>query len=47
MRPTTHHLTEKQIAALAKLSKHDGLPVAELIRRAIDRYVESRKAVRL
>jgi hypothetical protein len=36
MKRTTVWLTEQQIAKLNKLSKHTGLPVAELIRRFID-----------
>jgi len=39
MRRRMHHLTEKQIESLEKLSKETGLSVAELIRRAIDDYL--------
>lgn len=34
------HLTEKQISLLAKKSVDSGLPVAEIIRRAIDSYLK-------
>jgi predicted DNA-binding protein len=40
---TNTYLTEKQKAALEKLSERTGAPVAELIRRAIDAYLASRK----
>lgn len=36
------HLTEQQIKALKKLSKSEGLPVAELIRRAVDAYLKGK-----
>jgi predicted DNA-binding protein len=39
MKPITHHLTERQIERLQAESKRTGLPVAELIRRAIDAYL--------
>lgn len=34
------HLTDRQLKILASQSKHDGLPVAEHVRRAIDKYIE-------
>jgi len=34
------HFTEVQLKRLAQLSKKTGLTVAELIRRAIDEYLE-------
>jgi len=34
-----YHLTEKQLAALQSLRAKTGLPVAELIRRAVDAYL--------
>ena len=34
-----YHLTDKQISKLRELSKDTGLSVAELIRRAVDKYV--------
>jgi len=40
---TNIYLTDKQKAALEKLSDKTGAPVAELIRRAIDAYLASRK----
>lgn len=33
---TNVHLTEKQLAMLRRLSEKSGVPVAELIRRAIE-----------
>lgn len=33
-------LTEKQIERLKRLSEESGLPVAELIRRAVDEYLD-------
>ena len=41
MRRVNYHLTEKEIEALAEKSEETGLPVAELIRRAIDHYLET------
>ena len=38
-----YHLTKGQVAALKALSRSTGLTVAELIRRAVDQYVKSRK----
>ncbi len=35
------HLTEEQIELLQQLAKRTGLSVAELVRRAIDRYVRT------
>jgi predicted DNA-binding protein len=40
MKATRVYLKEKQVAALAVLSKKTGAPVAELIRRAIDAYLK-------
>jgi predicted DNA-binding protein len=40
---TNIYLTEKQKASLEKLSERTGAPVAELVRRAIDAYLVSRK----
>lgn len=34
------YLTQQQIKALARLSKKNGLSVSEIIRRAIDEYLE-------
>ena len=36
MKPVTYHLTESQIERLRSESKRTGLPVADLIRRAVD-----------
>lgn len=37
------HLTKPQINCLKKLAKKTGLKIAELIRRAIDEYLEKNK----
>lgn len=43
---TNVHLTEKQLAMLRRLSKSSGVPVAELIRRAIEaRYWKYSRAI--
>jgi len=42
MKRVNYHLTQKQIESLKKLSKETGLSVAELIRRAIDEYLEKK-----
>jgi len=42
MKRKLHHLTEQQIKRLKKLSKETGLSVAELIRRAIDEYLDKK-----
>lgn len=34
------HLADRQIKALAKISQRSGLPRAELVRRAIDEYLD-------
>jgi predicted DNA-binding protein len=41
-----YHLAERQIEALKELSKREGLSVAELIRRAIDAWLENGKHTR-
>lgn len=41
---TNIYLDSKQKALLEKLSANTGAPVAELIRRAIDAYLISRKS---
>lgn len=43
MKRINTHLTDKQIEALKALSKNTGLKVAELIRRAVDKYLENQK----
>ena len=40
MKRVDYHLTEKQIEALRSYSKETGLSVAELIRRAVDMWLE-------
>ena len=42
MKRTALFLKEEQINKLLKLSEKTGAPVAELIRRAIDRYLQER-----
>ena len=42
MNRTALFLKEEQIKKLQKLSEKTGAPVAELIRRAIDRYLKER-----
>ena len=37
------YLSEKQKGLLEKLSAKTGAPVAELVRRAVDAYVKTRK----
>lgn len=44
MRRISLHLASLQQGALLKLSIRTGLPVAELIRRAIDDFVEKQAA---
>lgn len=39
MKKITTHLTEPQLRALQALSARLGLPVAELLRRAVDAYL--------
>jgi hypothetical protein len=41
---TALFFTKPQMAKLVTLSKNSGTPVAELIRRAVDLYLEHRKA---
>jgi predicted DNA-binding protein len=41
MKRVQFHLTEKQIKQLKDLSKKTGLSVAELIRRAVDAFLQS------
>jgi hypothetical protein len=43
MRRTALFLKEQQLTKLQKLSEKTGAPVAELVRRAIDAYLLSRK----
>jgi hypothetical protein len=41
MNRTNIYLGTKQLAALRKISAETGLPVAELVRRAIDLFLEA------
>ena len=36
---TNVHLTEQQLADLRAISDRTGLPVAEIVRRAVDTYI--------
>jgi predicted DNA-binding protein len=42
MRRTALFLKDEQIKKLQKLSDKTGAPVAELVRRAIDKYLQER-----
>jgi len=43
MKRINTHLTEQQVGRLKKFAEKTGLKVAELIRRAIDKYLEEAK----
>lgn len=43
MKRVNYHLTSQQIETLKEIAKNTGLTVAELIRRAIDKFIESQK----
>ena len=43
MKRVNYHLTNQQIGILKEIAKDTGLTVAELIRRAIDKFIESQK----
>lgn len=43
MTRVNYHLTDQQILLLKELSRVTGLKIAELIRRAIDAYLEQPK----
>ncbi len=45
MKRVNFHLAEEQIKKLKKLSKKTGISIAELIRRAIDKFLEGVKSV--
>jgi len=45
MKRINHHLTEKQIKKLKTISKKSGLSASELIRRALDEYLDRLKGV--
>jgi Arc/MetJ-type ribon-helix-helix transcriptional regulator len=40
MKPITHHLTEQQIERLRSEAQRSGLTVAEIIRRAVDAWLD-------
>lgn len=42
MKRVNYHLTEQQIKALRKYAKKTGLKVAELIRRAVDMFLNEK-----
>lgn len=39
---TNYHMTEQQAAALRRMAKSTGLPMAELVRRAVEAFVNFR-----
>jgi predicted DNA-binding protein len=43
MKKVNYYITEKQDKRLRQLSKESGLTVSELIRRALDYYLERKK----
>ena len=46
MKRVNYHLTEEEIARLQYLSGETGLAVADIIRRAVDEYLDGRKVPR-
>ena len=46
MKRVNYHLTEEEIARLQYLSNETGLAVADIIRRAVDEYLDGRKVPR-
>lgn len=46
MKPITHHLTERQIERLRAEAERSGLSVAEIIRRAVDAWLEKAEKAR-
>jgi predicted DNA-binding protein len=44
MKRISVHLSDQQRERLSRLSDHNGLKVAELIRRAIDTYLDTEEA---
>ena len=46
MKRVNYHLTEEEIDRLQSLSGKTGLTVAEIIRRAVDEYLDERKVPR-
>jgi predicted DNA-binding protein len=44
MKRTALFLEQEQLEGLQALSAHTGAPVAELVRRAVNAYLEHRKA---
>lgn len=44
MKRTSLFLSEKQLSQLRALAQETGLPIAELVRRALDEYIERQKA---
>jgi hypothetical protein len=43
MKRINTHLTEQQIAELREIGRNTGLKVAELIRRAVDNFLENER----
>ena len=46
MKRVTYHLTEDEIGRLQSFSAETGLTVAEIIRRAVDEYLDRNKVPR-
>jgi predicted DNA-binding protein len=46
MKRTNIHLTQSQLKKLSSLAKTSGLSVAEIVRRAIDKFFERKKEKR-
>jgi predicted DNA-binding protein len=44
MKRTSLFLTERQLERLGRLASKTGIPVAELIRRILDEYLESKES---
>lgn len=44
MKRTSLFLSTKQLEQLRALAQETGLPIAELVRRALDEYIERQKA---
>lgn len=41
MKRINYHLTENQIEALKKIKRETGLSLAEIVRRALDNFLEN------
>lgn len=45
MRAIVHHLTDRQLEALDDLAQRSGLRRAELLRRAVDLFLQTRETI--